>query len=113
MKRGLLGLIPVGMMLPALLVILGLLLFVPIIAITISPELMLLFKIAAIIMIFNWVRNIVGPGILTYAIAGVLIYIFVFVMPQFTLGIYVVYTVMGLGVFSMLFWGLTLFKSAG
>ena len=111
--RGILGIIPMGLMLPALLIILGLIVFVPVLAITISPELKLLFQIAAVIMIFNWVRNIVGPGMLTYAIAGVLIYIFVFVMPQFTLGIYVVWTIMGLGVFSMLFWGLTLFKSAG
>ncbi len=113
MRRGFLPVIPMGLMLPVLLIILGLIVFVPVLAITISPELKLLFQIAAVIMIFNWVRNIVGPGMLTYAIAGVLIYIFVFVLPQFTLGVYIVWTIMGLGVFSMLFWGLTLFRMAG
>ncbi|MCK4327690.1 MAG: hypothetical protein KAW41_04405 [Candidatus Diapherotrites archaeon] len=110
--RGFIGLIPAGLMLPAILIILGLILFLPIVAVSLSSELMLLFQVAAAIMVFSWVRNVVGPGMLSYAIAGVLIYIFVFILPQFTLGLYIIWTFMGFGLFGMLFWGLTLFKLA-
>jgi hypothetical protein len=110
--RGFLALIPAGMLLPVLLGVLALVVFVPIVAITFSPELMLLFQIAAAIMVFSWVRNILGPGILSFGVAGVLIYIFVFILPQFTLGLYVVWTFMGFGLFSAVFWGLTLFRGS-
>ena len=109
-KKGLLGLIPVGMMLPALLLVLALVIFLPIVAISLSKELMLLFQVAAVIMIYSWVRNTVGPGIISYAITGVLVYIFVFILPQFTLGIYMIWTFMGFGLFGALFWGLTILK---
>lgn len=105
------GFIPAGMMLIALLGVLALIVLIPVAVITISPELMLLFQIAAAIMLYSWVRNVVGPGILSFAIAGVLIYIFVFILPQFTLGLYIIWTFMGFGLFSMVFWGLTLFRA--
>ena len=111
--KGFIQFIPAGFMIPALLIVLGLIVFLPIIAITLSSELMLLFQVGAAIMIFSWVRNVVGPGMLSYAIAGVLVYIFVFILPQFTLGLYIIWTFMGFGLFGMLFWGLTLFKLGG
>lgn len=105
-------LIPLPFLFPLLIVIFAIIIFAPIVAVTLSSELMLLFQVAAAIMVFNWVRNVVGPGIVSYAIAGVLIYIFVFVLPQFTLGLYMIWTILGLGVFSIIFWGLTLFRMA-
>jgi hypothetical protein len=109
-EKGFIPFIPAGLMLPVLILVFGLIIFLPIIAVTLSKELMLLFQVAAAIMVYSWIRNTVGPGILSYAIAGVLIYIFVFVLPQFTLGLYVIYTFFGFGMFSTLFWGLTLLR---
>jgi len=109
MRKGFLPLIPVGLMLPVLVVILAAVVLLPMLAITLSPELKLLFQVAAAIMIYSWVRNTVGPGILSFGIAGVLIYIFVFLLPQLTIGMYMMWTFMGLGLFSVVFWGLTLF----
>ncbi|MFC2174426.1 hypothetical protein ACFLQ2_00965 [archaeon] len=111
--KGFIQFIPAGFMLPALFIVFLLIIFVPIVAITLSSELMLLFQVGAAIMVFSWVRNVVGPGLLSYAIAGVLIYIFVFILPQFTMGLYIIWTIMGFGLFGMLFWGLTLFRLAG
>ena len=80
----------------------------PSIAITLSPELMLLFQIIAAIMIISWVRNTIGPGVLSLAISGILLYIFVFLLPQLTLSLWIVYMIIGLGIWQMLFWGLTI-----
>ena len=110
MRKGFIQFIPAAFMLPALLIVLGLIIFLPIIAITISPELKLLFQVAAAIIIFSWIRNTIGPGLLSMAIAAVLIYIFVFILPQFTLGLYVIWTFFGLGMFGMLFWGMIILK---
>ena len=109
-SKGFIQFIPAAAMLPVLALVLGLIVFLPILAISLSSELMLLFQVGAAIMIFSWVRNVVGPGILSYAIGGVLIYIFIFVLPQFTLGLYVVWTFMGFGLFGAVFWGLILLK---
>ena len=110
MSRGFLPLIPAGGMLAALVIVLVAIVVLPIMAISFSPELMLLFQIAAAIMIVSWVRNIIGPGILSLGLSGILVYIFIFMLPQFTLGMYVIWTFMGFGLFQALFWGLTLFR---
>jgi hypothetical protein len=112
MRRGFLPLIASPFMLPLLIIVLAAVVLLPMLAITLSPELKLLFQVAAAIMIYSWVRNTVGPGILSFGIAGVLIYIFVFLLPQLTLGMYMIWTFMGLGLFSVVFWGLTLFRKA-
>ncbi len=83
--------------------------FLPMIAITISNELKLLFQIAASIMIISWVRRIVGKGMVSLVISGVLIYIFVFVLPQLTIGLYAFYVVTSLGLLSSLIWIIAIF----
>ena len=110
MRRGIIPLLPVAVMFPLLILIFGIMIFGPIILITFSSELKLLFQIAAAIMIFNWVRNTVGPGIISYAMAGTLIYIFVFLLPQFTLGLYALYVIFGFSIFSTVFWGIAIFR---
>lgn len=80
----------------------------PALAITVSSELKLLFQIAASIMIISWVRKLVGKGMISILISGVLIYIFVFVLPQFTIGLYALYVVMSLGILSSLIWMIAL-----
>ena len=112
MRRGFIPFLAGPLMLPALIIVLAAVVILPVLAISLSPELKLLFQVAAAIMIYSWVRNTVGPGILSFGIAGVLIYIFVFLLPALTLGMYMVWTFMGLGLFSVVFWGLTLFRKA-
>ncbi len=109
MKKGIIPLFAPGMLLIILVAIVVLLLIVPALLITVSNELMLLFQLAASIVIISWVKNTVGPGMLAYAISGILIYIFVFILPQLTIGIWVLWMFLGLGMWSVLFWGLTLF----
>jgi len=107
MKKGILQLIgPATVFFIAVIIVITL---VPIILVTVSPELMLLFKIAASLIILNWVRNTVGPGMLAYVISGILIYIFVFIMPQFTLGLYVFYMLLITGVMSTIIFAGMLF----
>lgn len=115
MRRGFLP-IAIG---PALLIvgaIILLMIAIPILAISFSRELMLLFQFGASIIIYNWVRNTIGPGTLSLVIAGVLIYIFVFILPQFTMGLYTLYFLLTLGIMStiifmgMLFPPVPLFK---
>ena len=72
-------------------------------------ELMLLFQIAASIVILNWVRNTIGPGTLSLAISAILIYIFVFLLPQFTVGLYVLYFLLVLGILDIVIWMSMLF----
>ena len=113
MKKGIIPIFAPGALLVVLVVILVIIFVGPMLLITLSKELMLLFQLAASIVILSWVRNTVGPGLLAYAISGILIYIFVFILPQFTIGIWVLYTFMGLGMWTLLFWGLTLFGKLG
>ena len=109
MQKGIIPLFVPGTLLLILVGISILLLIGPAVIITISKELMLLFQLAASIVIISWVKNTVGPGMLAYAISGILIYIFVFILPQLTIGIWALWMFLGLGVWSVLFWGLTLF----
>jgi hypothetical protein len=113
MKKGLIPLFAPGALLIILLTIIALIIIGPMLLITFSKELMILFQLAASIVILSWVKNTVGPGLLAYAISAILIYIFVFILPQFTMGIWVLYTFMGLGMWTLLFWGLTMFGKIG
>jgi hypothetical protein len=100
----------IGPLLIILVVVLGAVLFIPAIAVMISNEIRLLFQVMASIVIFTWVRNTVGPGIISIAIAGILIYIFVFVLTPVTASIWALYYLVGLGLFGMILWGLIAFK---
>ena len=88
----------------------GIIMFMPMLAITLSSELMLLFQIGASIIILSWVRRTIGPGTLSLAISGILIYIFVFMLPQFTLGLYILYMLLAFGLVGTLIWTFTLFS---
>ncbi|MCD6522160.1 MAG: hypothetical protein J7K68_00265 [Candidatus Diapherotrites archaeon] len=114
MKKGLfpwflLPSVPIGPALIFLVVVILLAMGIPMLAITVSPELMLLFQIAASIVILNWVRNTIGPGTLSLAISAILIYIFVFLLPQFTVGLYVLYFLLVLGILDIVIWMSMLF----
>lgn len=83
--------------------------FLPILAISLSGELMLLFQIGASVIILSWVRNTVGQGTISLAISGILIYIFVFILPQLSLGIYVLYMLFAFGLVGTIVWTFTIF----
>ncbi|MCD4740343.1 hypothetical protein K8R43_04075 [archaeon] len=72
------------------------------------PILKLLFMLFAALIIFNWIRNTVGPGTLSLVIAAILIYIFVFQLTWITWGIWVMYALLTYGLWSILFWGIPL-----
>ncbi len=112
-SRGFLPLLAPPVLLVLLIVIIAVVIVGPAVLISVSPELMILFQIAASIMIVSWVRQIVGPGTLSLVISAVLVYIFVFILPQLTIGLWALYTFMGLGVWTILFWGLTIFSRRG
>ncbi len=81
----------------------------PVIAIHLSPVIKIIFQFIIAVTIYNWVKNTVGPGILSLAISGVLIYIFVIMLPGFTAALWASYYILGLGVASMFIWTFTLF----
>ncbi len=96
-----------------LLITLGILILGPAIAVHISPEIKLIFQFIAAISIYNWVKNTVGPGILSIVISGILIYIFVITLPGLTAAMWSTYYVVGMGIASMLIWGFTMFSGKG
>ena len=82
----------------------------PVIAIHLSPVIRIIFQFIIAVTIYNWVKNTVGPGVLSLVISGVLIYIFVIMLPGFTAALWATYYILGLGIASMLIWGFTLFS---
>ncbi|GEM_PF-6689056 len=82
----------------------------PAVAVHISPTIRIIFQFVIAVTIYNWVKNTVGPGILSLVISAVLIYIFVIMLPGFTASLWATYYVLGLGIASMLIWGFTLFS---
>lgn len=65
-----------GQMLPIILVFLAIML-VPLFLGWAIPELGLIIKVFLAFVIFNFVKNIMGNGLITYVVAGILIYIFI------------------------------------
>ncbi len=112
MRRGFLPASP-ALALILLLVTLGIFILGPVIAIHISPEIRLIFQFIAAITIYNWIKNTVGPGVLSLVISGILIYIFVIMLPGLTAALWATYYIVGLGIASMFIWGFTLFSGRG
>ena len=108
--RGFLPLISGALMWPVLLLILAAIIIGPMVLINIFPLAKVLFQLAAVVMIYSWIKSFLGPGMLTYAISGILIYIFVIVLPEAALGIWLIMNIFGLGIWSMIFWGLPLLR---
>jgi hypothetical protein len=110
MQKGFLPLLAGPTLFIVLIVLFALIVIGPAIIITFVKELMILFQLAASIVIISWVRNTVGPGLLSYAISAILIYIFVFILPQISIMLWAIMTIMGIGLWSTMFWGLTFFR---
>lgn len=58
------------------------------------------------IVVFMFVRRILGSGILTYIISGILIYIFVIQMWQAFAALYMLYLVVSFGLSGIIIFGL-------
>ena len=56
--------------------------------------------------IFMFVRGFIGPGVLCYALSGILIYIFIVRLYWLYTPAYMLYLVVGLGFSSILFFGI-------
>ena len=93
----------------ALLLLVGIILVImilPLAATQLSPELNILIQLYFALSIFMFVRGMVGGGLLSYILSGILIYIFVIrLFPIFAAG-YMLYLVASLGLTSILFFAL-------
>ncbi len=109
------GFLPASPLLALILLITTLAVFIlgPALAIHISPTIKLIFQFIAAITIYRWVTDKVGPGPLSLVISGILIYIFVIMVPGLTAAAWATYYVVGMGIASMLIWGFTIFSGRG
>ncbi len=85
----------------------------PVILIHMSPIIRVIFQLIAAVTIYDWIKNTVGPGILSLVISGILIYIFVIALPGLTAALWATYYVVGMGLASMFIWGFTIFSGKG
>jgi hypothetical protein len=100
MKRG---------FLPPMIILLLIFLFImmlPLLLAWIFPEFGWLLKVYFSIIIFSFVRRILGGGIMTYIVSGILIYIFVFQLFWLFTPVYMLYLIVGMGLSGILVFGL-------
>jgi|GEM_PF-4408585 len=69
------------------------------------PQIDILIKLYLVLSIFLFVKGILGNGIPTYIVAGVLIYIFIFRLYPLFAASYVLYLIASLGLSSIIFFG--------
>ena len=103
-KKGFFSLPIIGWPFLLLIAVVAVVILIPVLAIILSPELRLLFQLGAAIIIFSWVRNSLGQGMLSYVISGILIFIFVWMLPHITLGLYILYFLLILGILDLFVW---------
>ncbi len=106
------GFLPASPLLALILLLITLAIFIlgPVILIHVSPIIKLIFQFIAAITIWRWITNTIGPGILSLVISGILIYIFVIMLPGLTVAMWATYYIVGMGIASMFIWGFTLFS---
>jgi len=95
--------------LPPMILLLFILLFVmllPLFLAKIFPEFDWILKAYFSIIIFSFVRRILGGGIMTYIVSGILIYIFVFQLFWLFTPAYMLFLIVGLGLSGIIVFGL-------
>jgi len=95
--------------LPPMILLLFILLFVmllPLLLAKIFPEFDWILKAYFSIIIFSFVRRILGGGIMTYIVSGILIYIFVFQLFWLFTPAYMLFLIVGLGLSGIIVFGL-------
>jgi hypothetical protein len=81
-----------------ILIVLGIIIIVPFVIMGYVPEIGLIFKAFLALVIFFFVQRIIGGGILTYVIAGALIYILLFTNIYWLFApAFILYTLVGAG----------------
>lgn len=91
---------------PLLIIVFALIMLAPILIGTLSPEIKLIMQGFFAVSIFLFVRGFLGPGLLAYAISGVLIYIFAWRLWWLFSAGYMIYMVIGFGLTSFIFFAL-------
>jgi hypothetical protein len=89
-----------------LLIIFGVILLIPLVLAELSDTFKWLLVAYFCITVFLFVKRILGPGILTYIVAGILIYIFVIRLFYLFTVLYTLYLVVSLGLSGILVFGL-------
>jgi len=77
-----------------------------VVLITQIPILKLLFQFYMIVVIFGFVRAIMGTGALAYVITGILAYIFVIRLFTMVTGVWLTFLIMSFGLSGMIVFGL-------
>ncbi len=90
----------------ALLVVFGGLMLLPIVLAEFFPIIKIILVGFFCIGIYSFVRNMIGPGILSYVIAGILIYILVIRLWYLYASVYMVYLIASLGLSGIIMFGL-------
>lgn len=89
-----------------LLIVFGVILLIPLVLAEISDTFKWLLIAYFCITVFLFVKRILGPGILTYIVAGILIYIFVIRLFTLFTVMYTLYLIVSLGLSGILVFGL-------
>ena len=88
-----------------LLLIFLFIMMLPLLLSWIFPQFEWMLKVYFSIIIFSFVRRILGGGIMTYIVTGILIYIFVFQLFWLFTPMYMLYLIVGLGLSGILIFG--------
>ena len=70
------------------------------------PIINIMFRFYMIIVIYSFVRRILGSGIICYAVTGILAYIFVWRLWMLSAGVYVTYIIMSFMLGGIIIFGL-------
>lgn len=89
-----------------LLIIFGVILLIPLVLVQLSSTFKWLLIAYFCITVFLFVKRILGPGILTYIVSGILIYIFVIRLFELFTVMYTLYLIVSLGLSGILVFGL-------
>ena len=94
-----------GFLILIIIVALLVVIIVPGIIMQVSPIARLIFTLIIILMIIGMVQSYLGPGKLTWLIAGILIYIAIRNIEIVT-SVYALYIILGTGLGSVVVWGI-------
>lgn len=73
------------------------------------PNIQFLLQLAIILGIIRFIRSWLGKGMLSYAVSGIFIYIFVFKYTWLTYNLWLFYLIISMGIFSYCIWLVPMF----
>jgi hypothetical protein len=75
----------------------------------IVPNLQFILQLVIILGIYRFIRMFLGKGVISYAISGIFIYIFVFKYTWLAYNAWLFYFILSTGLFSMVIWLVPMF----